>query len=59
MLSSTGREVNAGENRVAIVSGAGTGVARTTASVLAHDGFAVALLGRRTAVIPTCATEER
>ena len=66
--------MNPSESRVAVVSGAGTGVGRAAALALARDGFAVALLGRRhaplretadlagdgsrTAVIPTDVTDE-
>src|SRR5438132_11476344 len=35
------------ESRSALVSGAGTGIGRATALVLAESGYAVALVGRR------------
>jgi NAD(P)-dependent dehydrogenase (short-subunit alcohol dehydrogenase family) len=37
----------AAENKVAIVTGAGSGVGRASALALLHDGFSVALAGRR------------
>ena len=48
----------AGEkDRVAVVTGAGTGVGRAAALALAHEGFAIVLAGRRREPIEAAAAE--
>src|SRR5262249_13059144 len=46
-----GRTVMASVDKVAMVTGAGTGVGRAVALALAQDGYAVVLAGRRQALL--------
>jgi NAD(P)-dependent dehydrogenase (short-subunit alcohol dehydrogenase family) len=45
--------------RCAVVTGAATGIGRATAAAFARDGYAVALIGRRTAPLEQVAAELR
>ncbi|MGI3785870.1 MAG: SDR family NAD(P)-dependent oxidoreductase, partial [Janthinobacterium lividum] len=49
--------MSAGEPRLAVVSGGGTGIGRAIAAGLAADGFSVVILGRRSEVLEEAAGE--
>ena len=56
-MTDDARELDPATPRVALITGAGSGVGRAVAAALAADGFALALTGRRREALESVAAE--